>query len=120
MTAPFRADQVGSPLRPASPIVARGEARRSSRSSPQCGFSSQETRNKLSQGDQWRKLELIVPIARKAWGGVLRARRHRNANRALPLRSLQPAARLARAGAFHSTLDCAALAMNRAAFAVSR
>jgi len=36
--------------------------------SPQCGFSSHETGNKLSQEDQWRKLELVVRVARKVWG----------------------------------------------------
>lgn len=36
--------------------------------SPQCGFSSHETGNKLSHDDQWRKLELLVRIARKVWG----------------------------------------------------
>lgn len=38
--------------------------------SPQCGFSSHETGNKLSHEDQWRKLELIVRIARKVWGSA--------------------------------------------------
>jgi 5-methyltetrahydropteroyltriglutamate--homocysteine methyltransferase len=36
--------------------------------SPQCGFSSHETGNKLSHDDQWRKLELVVNVARKVWG----------------------------------------------------
>ncbi len=36
--------------------------------SPQCGFSSHETGNKLSHDDQWRKLELIVRVARRVWG----------------------------------------------------
>lgn len=36
--------------------------------SPQCGFSSHETGNQLSQDDQWRKLELVVKVARKVWG----------------------------------------------------
>jgi 5-methyltetrahydropteroyltriglutamate--homocysteine methyltransferase len=36
--------------------------------SPQCGFSSHETGNKLSHDDQWRKLELVVKVARKVWG----------------------------------------------------
>lgn len=39
--------------------------------SPQCGFSSHETGNKLSHDDQWRKLELVVKIARKIWGSEL-------------------------------------------------
>ncbi len=38
--------------------------------SPQCGFSSHETGNKLSHDDQWRKLELIVRIAHKVWGST--------------------------------------------------
>jgi 5-methyltetrahydropteroyltriglutamate--homocysteine methyltransferase len=38
--------------------------------SPQCGFSSHETGNKLSQEDQWRKLELVVRIARRVWGSA--------------------------------------------------
>jgi 5-methyltetrahydropteroyltriglutamate--homocysteine methyltransferase len=37
--------------------------------SPQCGFSSTHHGNKLSHDDQWRKLELIVEVAREAWGG---------------------------------------------------
>ncbi len=36
--------------------------------SPQCGFASDEQGNKLSHDDQWRKLELIVRVARKVWG----------------------------------------------------
>jgi 5-methyltetrahydropteroyltriglutamate--homocysteine methyltransferase len=36
--------------------------------SPQCGFSSHETGNKLSHEDQWRKLERVVEVARKVWG----------------------------------------------------
>jgi 5-methyltetrahydropteroyltriglutamate--homocysteine methyltransferase len=36
--------------------------------SPQCGFSSHETGNKLSHDEQWRKLELVVRVARKVWG----------------------------------------------------
>jgi 5-methyltetrahydropteroyltriglutamate--homocysteine methyltransferase len=36
--------------------------------SPQCGFSSHESGNKLSHEDQWRKLELVVRVARKVWG----------------------------------------------------
>jgi 5-methyltetrahydropteroyltriglutamate--homocysteine methyltransferase len=37
--------------------------------SPQCGFSSTHHGNALSQEDQWRKLELIVSVAREVWGG---------------------------------------------------
>jgi 5-methyltetrahydropteroyltriglutamate--homocysteine methyltransferase len=36
--------------------------------SPQCGFSSTHHGNRLSQDDQWRKLELIVKVAHEVWG----------------------------------------------------
>ena len=36
--------------------------------SPQCGFSSTHHGNALSQDDQWRKLELVVEVARAVWG----------------------------------------------------
>jgi len=36
--------------------------------SPQCGFSSTHHGNALSMDDQWRKLELIVAVAREVWG----------------------------------------------------
>jgi 5-methyltetrahydropteroyltriglutamate--homocysteine methyltransferase len=36
--------------------------------SPQCGFSSTHHGNALSQDDQWRKLELVVAVARRVWG----------------------------------------------------
>jgi 5-methyltetrahydropteroyltriglutamate--homocysteine methyltransferase len=39
--------------------------------SPQCGFSSHETGNKLSHDEQWRKLELVVKVAQKVWGTVV-------------------------------------------------
>jgi 5-methyltetrahydropteroyltriglutamate--homocysteine methyltransferase len=35
--------------------------------SPQCGFSSTHHGNALSQDDQWRKLALIVEVAREVW-----------------------------------------------------
>jgi 5-methyltetrahydropteroyltriglutamate--homocysteine methyltransferase len=35
--------------------------------SPQCGFASVAAGNLLSIEDQWRKLELVVETARKAW-----------------------------------------------------
>ena len=38
--------------------------------SPQCGFSSTHEGNKLTEDDQWRKLGLIVEIARKVWGSA--------------------------------------------------
>ncbi len=36
--------------------------------SPQCGFASTMEGNRLSEDDQWRKLELVVETARKVWG----------------------------------------------------
>jgi 5-methyltetrahydropteroyltriglutamate--homocysteine methyltransferase len=36
--------------------------------SPQCGFASTAAGNLLSEDDQWRKLELVVSVARKVWG----------------------------------------------------
>jgi 5-methyltetrahydropteroyltriglutamate--homocysteine methyltransferase len=36
--------------------------------SPQCGFASTVGGNLLSIDDQWRKLELIVEVARRVWG----------------------------------------------------
>lgn len=36
--------------------------------SPQCGFSSTEEGNELTEEDQWRKLELIKKISKKVWG----------------------------------------------------
>ncbi len=38
--------------------------------SPQCGFSSTHHGNALSDDDQWRKLELVVQVAREVWGDV--------------------------------------------------
>ena len=35
--------------------------------SPQCGFASTHHGNKLSEEDQWRKLELVVEVAREVW-----------------------------------------------------
>jgi len=35
--------------------------------SPQCGFSSTHHGNALSAGDQWRKLERVVEVARSVW-----------------------------------------------------
>ena len=37
--------------------------------SPQWGFSSTHHGNALSQDDQWRKLERVVQVAGKVWGG---------------------------------------------------
>lgn len=36
--------------------------------SPQCGFSSTEEGNKLTDEDQWKKIALIQDIAREVWG----------------------------------------------------
>ncbi len=35
--------------------------------SPQCGFSSTHHGNKLSQDEQWRKLERVVQVAQEVW-----------------------------------------------------
>lgn len=36
--------------------------------SPQCGFSSTEHGNDLSEADQWAKLRLVVEVAEEVWG----------------------------------------------------
>jgi 5-methyltetrahydropteroyltriglutamate--homocysteine methyltransferase len=36
--------------------------------SPQCGFASMAAGNLLTEDDQWRKLELVVDVAREVWG----------------------------------------------------
>jgi 5-methyltetrahydropteroyltriglutamate--homocysteine methyltransferase len=38
------------------------------RLSPQCGFSSTHHGNKLTEDEQWRKLERVVEVAREIWG----------------------------------------------------
>jgi methionine synthase II (cobalamin-independent) len=38
--------------------------------SPQCGFASTEEGNVLTEEAQWKKLELIVTIAKEVWGEV--------------------------------------------------
>jgi 5-methyltetrahydropteroyltriglutamate--homocysteine methyltransferase len=38
--------------------------------SAQCGFASTEEGNTLAEDEQWRKLEMIVEIAREVWGQV--------------------------------------------------
>jgi 5-methyltetrahydropteroyltriglutamate--homocysteine methyltransferase len=38
--------------------------------SPQCGFASTEEGNTLSEDQQWKKLELLVKVARDVWGSV--------------------------------------------------
>ena len=37
--------------------------------SPQCGFASTHHGNALSEDEQWRKLALVVEVAREVWGG---------------------------------------------------
>ena len=39
--------------------------------SPQCGFSSTEEGNILTEEDQWAKIRLIVEIAREVWPDAL-------------------------------------------------
>jgi 5-methyltetrahydropteroyltriglutamate--homocysteine methyltransferase len=69
MTTQFRADQVGSLLRPPGLLEARqARARGELALSPQCGFASVAAGNLLSPEDQWRKLELVVDTARSVWG----------------------------------------------------
>ncbi len=36
--------------------------------SPQCGFASVAAGNLLTSDEQWKKLELVVEVARKVWG----------------------------------------------------
>jgi len=36
--------------------------------SPQCGFASSHHGNLLSEQDQWKKLQLVVEVAREVWG----------------------------------------------------
>jgi 5-methyltetrahydropteroyltriglutamate--homocysteine methyltransferase len=36
--------------------------------SPQCGFSSTHHGNALTEDQQWRKLELVLEVSRRAWG----------------------------------------------------
>jgi 5-methyltetrahydropteroyltriglutamate--homocysteine methyltransferase len=38
--------------------------------SPQCGFASTEEGNALGDAEQWKKLELIVSVAKEVWGGL--------------------------------------------------
>ena len=38
--------------------------------SPQCGFASSHHGNLLSEDDQWRKLSLVVELAREVWGSA--------------------------------------------------
>ena len=36
--------------------------------SPQCGFASTHHGNTLTEDEQWRKLALVVDVARAVWG----------------------------------------------------
>ena len=36
--------------------------------SPQCGFASCEIGNKLTEAEQWAKLDLVREIAEEVWG----------------------------------------------------
>jgi methionine synthase II (cobalamin-independent) len=36
--------------------------------SPQCGFASSHHGNNITEDDQWRKLALVVEVAREVWG----------------------------------------------------
>ncbi|MEQ1649665.1 MAG: 5-methyltetrahydropteroyltriglutamate--homocysteine S-methyltransferase [Hyphomicrobiaceae bacterium] len=38
--------------------------------SPQCGFASTEEGNALAEDEQWKKLELVVSVAKEVWGEV--------------------------------------------------
>jgi 5-methyltetrahydropteroyltriglutamate--homocysteine methyltransferase len=38
--------------------------------SPQCGFASSHHGNLLTEDDQWRKLSLVVEVAREVWGAA--------------------------------------------------
>ena len=35
--------------------------------SPQCGFSSTHHGNRLTEDEQWRKLERVVQVAEEVW-----------------------------------------------------
>ena len=38
--------------------------------SPQCGFASTVEGNIITEGDQWKKLDRVVEVARTVWGGA--------------------------------------------------
>ena len=38
--------------------------------SPQCGFSSTHHGNRLTEDEQWRKLERVVEVAQEVWGSA--------------------------------------------------
>jgi 5-methyltetrahydropteroyltriglutamate--homocysteine methyltransferase len=35
--------------------------------SPQCGFSSTQEGNKVTEEDQWAKLQLVIETAKEVW-----------------------------------------------------
>ena len=41
--------------------------------SPQCGFASTVEGNLITPEDQWRKLERVVEVAQRVWGGATMA-----------------------------------------------
>ncbi|HTT18808.1 MAG TPA: hypothetical protein VMG82_07680 [Candidatus Sulfotelmatobacter sp.] len=77
MPSGYRADHVGSLLRPPALLRARqsstdGEQLRKIEDefialSPQGGFASTAEGNLLSEEDQWAKLKLVVATAREVW-----------------------------------------------------
>ena len=36
--------------------------------SPQCGFASSEIGNKLTEAEQWAKVDLVREISKEVWG----------------------------------------------------
>ncbi len=77
----YRADVVGSFLRPAELKEAKAKFAEDKISaddlrtvedrlslSPQCGFASCEIGNKLTEEEQWAKVDLVQRIAKKVWG----------------------------------------------------
>ena len=83
---PFRADHVGSLLRPKSLLEMRARRRRGEIGAeqlreaaryvpierlalnPQCGFSSTVEGNEVTEDDQTAKLSLVVETAAEIWG----------------------------------------------------
>lgn len=59
-----QADQIKARIEEASQFADTGQFCLS----PQCGFASTEEGNILTEDEQWRKLELIVGVARDVWG----------------------------------------------------
>lgn len=65
---PFRADHVGSLLRP--PALKERVSMDQLCVSPQCGFSSTVEGNAITAEAQRAKLALCVDLARDVWGGL--------------------------------------------------